>query len=287
MCQLSRLQRLTLRMCMALACLPASLGCLASLRHLSISLCCSLASLPASLCGLPALQHLHLASNYDLLDLPHGLGGTLTDLCFAWHNSCDNTSSSSNSSSWKMSRLGSSLAHLHISGSRKLQELPASLGQLGKLRRLTVSDCSALSSLPSCLSGLSSLSSLALAHCPHLAQLPDAIASDLVALRQLMLRQCDGLAELPVGLGRHGQLSRVVLEGCRGLARLPAGLAEVPGLQLVVRNCLGVTAQKEDCRLVGRPSDAGEQEEVQQQQQCRTHLADVLQQLATMRMVAG
>jgi hypothetical protein len=280
------LQRLTLRMCVLLAQLPASLGSLASLRHLSVSLCYSLTSLPASLGELPALQHLHLASNYELRELPEGLGGVLADNCRNRWNSATCTSDSSSSSSWQMSGLAASLTSLHISGSHHLQELPASLGQLAKLRSLTVSDCSGLSSLPGTLSGLGSLSSLALAHCPNLSWLPDAVAIDLVSLRQLVLRQCDGLVELPVGLGRHCQLSRLVLEGCKGLTWLPVGLAAVPGLQLVVRNCLGVTARKED-RVVRQGCGTGELVGVQQQQHCETRVDGVMQQLGGMRIASG
>ncbi|WIA19510.1 hypothetical protein OEZ85_004121 [Tetradesmus obliquus] len=249
-CQLSGLQRLTLRLCPALAQLPANLGALASLAHLSISLCYSLRQLPASLASLPALQRLHLASNYELLELPAGLGGDLAS-----------SSSSSSSSRVQPSGLAASLTSLHTSGSHYLQQLPVSLGQLLRLRSLSIGNCHALSGLPASLSDLSSLSRLQLSHCPNLVRLPEGFAGDLIALQDLALRQCEGLAELPEGLAGMAQLSRLVLEGCSRLQRLPAGLPEVPGLQLVVRNCPGITVAEEAgslrcvsatrCRAVG------------------------------------
>lgn len=56
------------------------------------------------------------------------------------------------------------------------------------------------------------------------------------------------------------QLSRLVLEGCGGLQRLPAGLPGMPGLQLAVRNCPGITAAEDGRKLLGKLCGTGQQQ---------------------------
>jgi hypothetical protein len=110
-----------------------------------------------------------------------------------------------------------------------LKSLPASLGQLRALRRLTLARLDGLEDLPDAVVRLTSLGSLIIKGCGKLRALPRGIGK-LGALKQLMLRRLLELQEMPdlIGLTALGSLT---IECCGKLRALPRGIGKLGALK--------------------------------------------------------
>ena len=101
-------------------------------------------------------------------------------------------------------------------GWKRLEALPAEVGQLAQLAELDLSYCEELVELPASLAGLTALTSLRLAGCAKLHTLPPA-ACDLRALAHLALDATWHTGEmqqwsvLPAGAGSLQRLARLDL----------------------------------------------------------------------------
>ena len=83
-----------------------------------------------------------------------------------------------------------------LGGCEDMKELPASVGKLQALQKLSLQSCSGLISLPPELGGLQALTQLWLGGCIGLKSLPAELGG-LQALTQLNLDECAGLTSLP------------------------------------------------------------------------------------------
>jgi GTPase SAR1 family protein len=111
-----------------------------------------------------------------------------------------------------------------------LQELPAEITRLTRLRTLNLRKCAMLTSLPVGLGALTRLQKLDMSGCSGLTALPAELEA-LTRLQELDLSECSGLTALPAGLVALTGLRELDLSGCSGLMALPAGLGALTGLR--------------------------------------------------------
>lgn len=205
-----RLERLILEDCRDLAEVHQSVGHLKELVHLSLKGCCSLNNLPESICNLKSLETLDISMCSRIENLPEHLGvmESLTEL---------------------------------LADETAIRQLPSSVGQLKRLRKLSLSGCNSKQDSPftSWLSLISSWLS------PTKVLLPASLNS-LSLLRGLDLSY-RGLSEgeISIDLGSLSSLQELNLSGNK-FFNLPSGIGLLPKLNyLLVKDCTNLLSVPE------------------------------------------
>lgn len=138
---------------------------------------------------------------------------------------------------------------LNLRGCRKLEEVPASIGQLKNLEWLTLDGCRELQEIPSSLGSLKKLNYLSLANCINLGRFPSF--ADMANLEYLSMFFCSKLdefpeiplsikkldlsgtsiQEVPSSISEFRRLVRLGLGYCTGLKSLPNSIGYLQNLE--------------------------------------------------------
>ncbi len=194
--------------------LPPELAKLTALKSLKLQ-CPAFKALPAELNQLADLQCLHLTRCFSLEKLEIGPLENLKHLIIRQCRSLDTIPPET----------FEGLANLEFllidqSPLPAMQTLPATIGQLARLREFLLADCLALEALPPEFGDLAKLQIFALYNCPALKALPPAMGR-LVRLEQLYLENCDRLETIPPEIGQLAALRELYLWQCNALQTLP------------------------------------------------------------------
>jgi len=237
--RLQALTMLNLAGCRGLASLPAELGGLQALEKLDLQSCSGLTSLP-DLSGLETLKVEHLPANLKLWE-EGGRKAFAMDKLIAqsedgWLLGDEEWAQCAGSAAELLSKLTPNkegrVVVVDLGYCKDMKELPASVGRLQALTKLSLYGCSGLTSLPAELGGLQELKDLMLRGCTGLTSLPAELGG-LQALTKLELNLCKGLTSLPAELGGLQELEDLGLYCCEGLTSLP----DLSGLEkLEVKN---------------------------------------------------
>ncbi|XP_044506091.1 disease resistance protein RPV1-like isoform X2 [Mangifera indica] len=212
---LSKLVTLNLHGCTRLESLPSSIGELKALENLTLKDCSRLKNLPSSVFSLSALGDINL-SGCSGLKIVSSFPCNIKSLC--------------------------------LKGSA-IQELPLSIQDLSKLKKLDLTDCWSLESLPSSIGKLKSLEFLDLSGCLKLNSLPNEIGN-LEALWQLYAKGT-GIREVPLSIVSLNNLDELSFAGSKGEEHVGLKLPLLSGLQ-----CLR-SLNLSDCCITELPSSLG------------------------------
>lgn len=118
---------------------------------------------------------------------------------------------------------------------KSLRQLPAILPP--NLEELVLDKCKSLESIPASIGSLTRLNRLSMKECKTINEMPESIG-DCRALVEMDLAKCTKLETLPSTIGALSQLEDLTLSKCLSLERLPDAMADLTSLvQLDLRNC--------------------------------------------------
>lgn len=201
--------------------LPSSISRLSRLVELDMSDCKSLRTLPSSVRHLVSLKSMNLKGCKQLENLPDTLQN-LTSLETLEVSGCLNIN--------EFPRVATSIEVLRISET-SIEEIPARIWHLSRLRSLDISGNKRLKSLPVSVSELRSLERLKLSGCSVLESFPSEICQTMSCLRWLDLDRTS-IKELPENIGNLVALE--VLQARRtAISRAPWSIARLTRLQVL------------------------------------------------------
>ncbi|KAL4628703.1 hypothetical protein ACB092_05G258900 [Castanea dentata] len=220
---LTSLNKLILRNCQNLVCLPSTICSLALLKFLDLFGCSKLDKLPEDLGNIVSLEKLILGGTV-IQELP----SSVEFLISLWSldlTDCKNfvflPSTICNLKS---------LSHIYLCGCSKFVNLPKNLGNLKGLQSLYLKG-TAIEVLPSSIGHLSALYSLKLEDCKNLLRLPSTICY-LKEVSYLDLSGCSKIVNLPENLGNMESLWALYLSGTT--------IKELPSSTIRLQNVKGV-----------------------------------------------
>lgn len=133
-------------------------------------------------------------------------------------------------SSIQISDLFSNLTEMNVEFCNDLVKLPADIGDINPLEKLTISHCPKLLSLPAEIEKLENLKELRLRSCIGLVGLPDSI-SKLSNLTFLDISDCNSIKSLPEDIGDLRNLGKLNMKHCSSLQKLPWSVSNLTRLK--------------------------------------------------------
>ncbi|GLJ43674.1 hypothetical protein SUGI_0909200 [Cryptomeria japonica] len=122
------------------------------------------------------------------------------------------------------------LRELVVSGCRKFQRFPNSIGCLKHLKKMVITRPRDVTRLPEEFCNLQSLEHMELSSCAMLSSLPSSFG-DLRNLRHLDFSSCEMLSSLPNSFGGLANLRHLDLSSCVMLSSLPSSFGDLRNLQ--------------------------------------------------------
>ncbi|XP_037493786.1 protein SUPPRESSOR OF npr1-1, CONSTITUTIVE 1-like [Jatropha curcas] len=118
-----------------------------------------------------------------------------------------------------------------------IEELPKSIGNLGRLVTLNLKDCIHLRNLPESVQRLKSLLIIDLSGCSNITSLPDMSTY----IRYLYLRGT-AIEELPSSIGHLTKLCCLDLKNCKRLKNIPCDISKLASLEnLILSGCSNIS----------------------------------------------
>ncbi|XP_060970464.1 probable disease resistance protein At5g66900 [Cannabis sativa] len=136
-------------------------------------------------------------------------------------------------SSVKISEVFPNLEEINIDYCDDLEELPAGLCDLIKLKKLSITHCHNLSKLPEEIGNWINLLVLRFRSCIDLENLPESICK-LSKLTFVDMSNCYSLRNLPENIGQLCHLTKLNMNNCSRLAGLPSSVLDLKRLENVV-----------------------------------------------------
>ncbi|XP_010472770.1 PREDICTED: disease resistance protein RPS6-like [Camelina sativa] len=223
---------------------------LANLRSLNLTSCRNLTEFP-DFSKATNLESLKLSNCDNLVEIPESSLRQLNNLVHLKLSNCKKLRSLPNNINLK------SLRFLRLNGCSSLEEFPyisetveklllnettiQQIERLSRLRELHLSGCKRLMNLPDSMKNLKSLTDLSLANCPNVTTFPEVGTN----IQWLNLNRT-AIEAVPSTVGEKSELFHLNMSGCDRLMNLPPTLKKLAQLKyLYLRGCINVTTSPE------------------------------------------